>query len=146
MKLTPLAFLATSFLAALSAAETECDLNKLVTSFGSVLGAAMACQNASSYTFLPPTKEPTAANIEAICASPACIPLLPALSSIPNCSVGAINIGAFAAAVNASCGNKTAAPTTAPPAATPKPTSHTSTTRLNHVLGGAVVATVLALS
>ncbi|KDO20931.1 hypothetical protein SPRG_14022 [Saprolegnia parasitica CBS 223.65] len=117
--------------------DTPCDVTKLVTSFGSVLGAATACQSESGYTFLPPSKEPTAANIEAICASPACVPLLPALSSIPNCSVGAINIGAFAAAVNASCGNKTAAPTTAPPVATPKPTSSALPTskRLDHYLG-----------
>ncbi|OQR84831.1 hypothetical protein ACHHYP_12792 [Achlya hypogyna] len=85
----------------------QCDLAALTGSFLSVIGTASQCQVAANYTFMPPKASPTAADVEAICAAPACQGLIPLLSNIPACYVGPVDLGAFAVAVKARCGNST---------------------------------------
>ncbi|KDO20932.1 hypothetical protein SPRG_14023 [Saprolegnia parasitica CBS 223.65] len=87
-----------------SATATPCNLTTLSAAFD--IMTASQCQYATNYTFLPPSAEPTSADVDAICAAPACQGLIPLLTTyVPSCVFGSVDFGAFAASVKARCGN-----------------------------------------
>ncbi|EQC27983.1 hypothetical protein SDRG_14258 [Saprolegnia diclina VS20] len=87
-----------------TASPPPCNFTVLSATFD--IMTASQCQYATNYTFLPPSTEPTAADVDAICAAPACQGLIPLLTThAPSCVVGSVDFGAFAASVKARCGN-----------------------------------------
>ena len=126
-----------------TATPPPCNLTLLSTTFDII--TASQCQYATNYTFLPPSTEPTAADIDAICAAPACQGLIPLLTThVPSCVAGSVDFGAFAASVKARCGNGS---TDVSHSTTPPPTTKLgSASSLSAVSALTLLVAIAALS
>ncbi|ETV92945.1 hypothetical protein H310_12942 [Aphanomyces invadans] len=95
-----------------------CNISAFIQTFAPLMSSAALCQTATNVSFMPPTAPLTNANAAAICAASECKPLIPVINQIPSCSIGPIDMGAFASAVGGVCGNGTRMPTTPSPKST----------------------------
>ncbi|ETV76017.1 hypothetical protein H257_09965 [Aphanomyces astaci] len=92
-----------------------CNITAFVQAFAPVMASAALCQTATNVSFMPPTAPLTDANVALVCAASECKPLIPVISQIPPCSIGPVDMGAFASSVGGACGNGTRTPTTPSP-------------------------------